>query len=85
MVGENETRQECAVTKELIDSAALYVYTRGYKKDDNPEELYNNWLSATGVRLESLSDAAMMLEKISGFLTVPYDDMEFALRYDNLI
>lgn len=85
MADESNKTTEHIVTKQLVDSVALYVYAKGYGINDDPVDIYNSWLSATGVKLEKLSDAVRVLEKISGFLIVPREDMAYALRSDNLI
>ena len=73
------------VTKEMVDSLALYIYAKGYGKDDNPDEVYNSWLTSSGVKLEKLSDAVMMLEKACMFMNMDRCDLLQSLQIGNLI
>lgn len=78
-------KKEHKITKELVDSLALYIYAKGYGKDDNPDEAYNSWLTSSGVKLEKLTDAVMMLEKACRFMNMDWDVLQETLRIGNLI
>lgn len=78
-------RSKSWVTRDTVNSAALYVYCKNYSPDTAPEKVYNEWLAASGLTFPNLGDAAMMLEKISGYLQVPREDMRFALQQEHLL
>lgn len=78
-------KSKSEVTKNVVNSAALYVYCKNYSPDTSPEKAYNDWITACNYHFSRLSDVVMMLEKISGYLQIDQDEMRFALQQEHLL
>ena len=81
----NSNTKELGLTKELMNSIALFIYNRDYDPVHNAVEIFNEWATATAFKFDRADEVCAMLEHIRKLSQVNRIDLRLAIKMDYLL
>ena len=75
----------CGLTKGIINSIAVYVYSLGEKNEKDVIDIFNGWADACDYKTEKLEEILFLLDFIRKLKKLKNRDLKIALEADYII
>ena len=81
----NSNTKELGLTRELMNSIALFIYNRNYDSVPNAVEIFNEWATACNIKFDRADEVCAILEHIRKMSQVNRIDLRLAIKMDYLL